>query len=121
MGTLEEIISDNPGFLDSPSNEATPSGLLNRLDKDLNVDKGINASELADLLDDTKSEGDEVGVPGGDVVEDVEDKGQFQSENIFQNDKNSMQEPKLISEDKVNACLEEDQVERSGQVILEER
>ena len=50
--TSNETISDDPGFLNLPSDEGAPGGLLNELEEDLDVDEGIDPSELADLLAD---------------------------------------------------------------------
>ena len=65
---------------------------MNEPEEDLDVDEGIDPSELADLLADaaedppqpgTESEGNDVNVANGDVVE--ENNNQLQSEEIIQN------------------------------------
>ena len=115
--TSKENISDDPGFSNLPLDEGAPGRLLDGPEEDLEVDEGIDALELADLLDDetenppqpcTESEGDELNVPDGDAVEDMDDGNQLQSEDVFQHEDNDIQEPELISDDEVKAILDED-------------
>ena len=54
LENVDEQISDDQGFLSLPLGELPPSGLLSGPDEDLDVDKDMDPSKLADLLADVR-------------------------------------------------------------------
>lgn len=90
----------------------------------------LNTAIKDDLLEDdtktppqpcTESEGNELSVPDGDAVEDMDDCNQLQSKDVFQHKGDNIQEPKLISDDEVNAILDKDCTTEDAEDVQVER
>ena len=110
--------------------EGAPGGLLDGPEEDLDVDEGIDPSELADLLADatedppqscTEGEGNELSVADGDAVEDMDKNNQLQSEEVFQNEDDNFHEPELISDDEARTISDEDPTAGDAEDVRVER